>query len=88
MIIAQYKPLRSVRIALGLGYLVIIVQSVSAVYVGNMADKYYLSGDALGVFGRWWAVLWFLNLMIIGGLHVASFWIRLRRKTAVAVAEE
>lgn len=64
------------KIALAISYILLIAQSIEAERAAVRADTQRLVGGTNGWFGKWWALVWILNLLVIISLHVYLFRIR------------
>jgi hypothetical protein len=61
------------KIALAVGYLLLIMQSVEVERAAVQADTRRLAGGTDGWFGKYWALAWILNLLAVICLHVYLF---------------
>ncbi len=59
----------NVKFALAISYIMLIAQSIEAEHAAVQADTQRLAGGTNGWFGKYWALAWIINLLLIVGLH-------------------
>jgi hypothetical protein len=71
----------SAKVALTISYALLIIQSIEVEHAAIQADTQRLAGGTNGWFGKWWAIAWILNVLVVISLHIYLFRTRQSKDT-------